>query len=80
MAQPEWFEFRDALLGRKRSDLMIFCSMGRDYNSIGESYWSSRLANRSKADVIRSSGSEATASAFMSGLAAAMNIACPDVR
>jgi len=75
-----WEEFRDIYLGRNRSDLMEYCSSGRKINQDGGYYFDPRT-QRKKKELMTSRGlSIEMADAMLAGTAAAMAIACPEVR
>ena len=78
--QVLWEEFRDVYLGRNRSDLMEFCASGRKINKYGGYYFDPRTQKK-KLELALSKGlSKKMADAMLSGTAAAMAIACPEVR
>ena len=78
--QALWEEFRDVYLGRNRSDLMEFCASGRKINKYGGYYFDPRTQKK-KLELALSKGlSKKMADAMLSGTAAAMAIACPEVR
>ena len=80
MGQQEWAGFRDLWLGQFRGDLMDFCNIGRRTNSYGQSYWAQGTDTMARELSIKSGKSEETAKNMLSGLAAAMAVACPEVR
>ena len=75
----DWRYWRDVFLGPARVKLMTTCSLARDINDSGKSYWSPETRQRVEGMLIREFG-EAHAQAFYAGQAAAMSVACPDVR
>jgi hypothetical protein len=80
MGQQEWAEFRDLWLGQFRGNLMYFCNIGRRLNSNGQSYWEEGTGTMARELSIKSGKSEETAKNILSGLAAAMAVACPEVK
>ena len=80
MGQEGWAGFRDLWLGQFRGDLMDFCNIGRRTNSYGQSYWAQGTDTMARELSIKSGKSEETAKNMLSGLAAAMAVACPEVR
>ena len=80
MAQTyTWDQWRDVYLGPGRSQLMERCALGRSLNLKGLSYFDSRFIESRKADFLRQGLSEHFL-AQSSGKAAAMAVACPEVR
>lgn len=78
---PLWEGFRDSFLGRNRSDLMSSCSVGRELNHRGLNYWGDLYQRKVKERVMRSTGvSDQVYYEMNNGLAAAMAVACPEVR
>ena len=71
-----WEGAKAYLLGPGRHELMEICDMGRQLNSLGQSAYSEQVqsAVRKKAE------SAAKADAYLAGRAAAMAVACPEVR
>ena len=75
-----WKESRDYHLGPGRAQLMSHCDHGRQYNSLGQSFWDYSKIERLK-NVFRSGGKDSNyIEAFLGGQAAAMAKVCPDVK
>ena len=74
--QATWEGAKAYLLGPGRHELMELCSLGGQLNSQGLSAFNqqAQLAAQKKA------GSAANADAYLAGRAAAMAVACPEVR
>ena len=76
-----WDFARDFFLGRGRSYLMEDCAIGRKINQIGEYYFDPRLQNKTKERILSKDASiEIEIDAYLAGRAAAMAVACPEVR
>ena len=76
-----WEGARDAYLGQGRSELMRNCSVGRELNHRGLNYWDGLYQREVKEKVMRSTGvSDQFYYEMNNGLAAAMAVACPEVR
>lgn len=75
-----WDEFREALLGPNRAMLMASCAEARNFNRDNDYYFSDRW-HRWRVNFYTARGvSYQTTNALLTGLAAAMAIACPEVR
>jgi len=74
-----WLRIRDELLGSGRGELMVACAQGRQSNSIRESYWEYNRQALLKQYLLTTGVSMGYVKQFMSGLAAAMSLACPEV-
>jgi len=79
---PLWEGFRDSYLqGGNRSTLMKNCSVGRELNQQGLNYWGDIYQRKVKERIMISTGiSDQIYHEMNNGLAAAMAIACPEVR
>ena len=76
-----WQGARDVYLGQGRSELMGNCSAGRELNQQGINYWGDLYQRKVKERVMRSTGvSDQVYYEMNNGLAAAMAVACPEVR
>ena len=75
-----WEEFRDMYLGIGRSDLMQYCAVGRIVNQNNLYYFDPRLQNKNKEMMLSKGASIEIADAMLAGQAAAMAVACPEVR
>ena len=56
------------------------CAIGRKINQIGEYYFDPRLQNKRKERMLSKGASIEIADAMLAGQAAAMAVACPEVR
>ena len=81
MAQTyTWDQWRDIYLGQWRSELMSHCAEARNFNRDNDYYFSDRW-HRWRVNFYTARGvSYQTTNALLTGLAAAMAIACPEVR
>lgn len=85
-AAQTWQESRDFFLTQKRADLTELCGAARQLNSRGELFWTSdtrsmfrrELMKEATADGVRLTPDQVDA--HLRGMAAAMQVACPDVR
>ena len=76
-----WEGARDVYLGQGRSELMGNCSAGRELNQQGINYWGDLYQGIVTERYMRRNNiSDQVYSAMSNGLAAAMAIACPEVR
>lgn len=74
--QATWKGAKAYLLGPGRHELMELCSLGGQLNSQGISAFN----EYAKSAVQKKAGSAANADAYLAGRAAAMAVACPEVR
>jgi hypothetical protein len=75
----DWRFHRDYFLGPGRNDLMTLCSLGRQVNNMGESFWALESNRQLEGSLEREYG-KAAVQAIRAGQAVAMSVACPDVR
>ena len=83
-APPAWGQSWQAVesffLGQGRGELMTNCDFGRQYNSMGVSYWDYANTKRREAAARARGFNPSLIEAYAAGQAAAMAKVCPDVR
>ena len=79
-SEGTWAYFRDIYLGPKRQDLMESCANGRRINQEGGFYFDLEKQDETMKFMLSKGTSRKITEAITSGKAAAMAVACPEVR